>query len=348
MNSIDNQKSNQNYIINKEKKFCENEILKKLLAKIEKLEGKIGKLEEKIDELENENKELKNENKELKSNNNNNTLINNNDKSLNGLKDSSKNFVFGSRNDKFDMSYLNKLIFNGNLIDIQNYISSYYCKVDELKHAIIFFDILKNKLVERDYYDFNRMILKPITKLYSNYHKKFDFTEWFHSTLNPIYRIDCNVLKPKAFVVNGDGYVNLTGNHLHIHKEFKPFNSYPKDIQIKVQFIWNHIKKMWCSNKEDQFKYVHNWIVSVVTGKKMKTCVYLQSPQGIGKSLITNFLSEHVLGDDVSFTYSEVSSFLKFNGPLMGRLLIVFEEVPSADKYEWVPFSNRLKYCLKK
>jgi hypothetical protein len=49
------------------------------------------------------------------------------------------------------MSHLNKLILNGNLISIQNYIGSYYCKVDELNHKIIFFDILKNKFVEKDY-----------------------------------------------------------------------------------------------------------------------------------------------------------------------------------------------------
>jgi hypothetical protein len=103
---------------------------------------------------------------------------------------------------------------------------------------------------------------------------------------------------------------------------------------------------MWCSNKEDQFKYVQKWIANVVVGNKMRTCIYLQSPQGIGKSIITDFLSKYVIGDELSYTYSEVSSFLKFNSPLLGRLLIVFEEVPSADQYEWSTFADRLKYCL--
>jgi hypothetical protein len=104
---------------------------------------------------------------------------------------------------------------------------------------------------------------------------------------------------------------------------------------------------MWCSNKEDQFKYIQNWISNVVVGHKMKPCLYLQSPQGIGKSIINDlFLSKYVIGNELSFTYSEVSSFLKFNSPLMGRLLIIFEEVPSADQYEWRLFSERLKHCL--
>ncbi|MEM5804009.1 MAG: DUF5906 domain-containing protein, partial [Candidatus Aenigmatarchaeota archaeon] len=75
-------------------------------------------------------------------------------------------------------------------------------------------------------------------------------------------------------------------------------------------------------------------------------CIYLQSPQGIGKSIITDFLSNYVIGNELSYTYSEVSSFLKFNSPLMGRLLIVFEEVPSSDQYEWRLFGDRLKHCL--
>jgi hypothetical protein len=47
------------------------------------------------------------------------------------------------------MSHLNKLVLNGNLIDIQNYIGSYYCKVDELNHKVIFFDILKINLLKK-------------------------------------------------------------------------------------------------------------------------------------------------------------------------------------------------------
>jgi uncharacterized protein (UPF0335 family) len=77
MNSIGNQNSNQNYIISKEKKFCENEILKKLLEKLENLENEI--------------KQLKNENQKMITNNKNNkTLINNIDKPLNEEKSEKK------------------------------------------------------------------------------------------------------------------------------------------------------------------------------------------------------------------------------------------------------------------
>jgi hypothetical protein len=240
-----------------------------------------------------------------------------------------------------------KLIKSGNLDAIKQYICSYYARIVGLKNEVIYLDKYNNQFIYISYTDFSRTILKTLTEEYSQYHKaKFDFVRWFNSLLVPEYSLKCEILKPKVFVENGVGYINLSGTHLHLHKKFKPLNCYPKDIQDKVQFIWNHIKKMWCSNKEDQFKYFQNWIANVFVGNKMKICIYLQSPQGIGKSVITKFLSKYVIGKELYHPYSEVSSFLKFNSPLMGRLLIVFEEVPSSDQYEWRLFGDRLKYCL--
>jgi hypothetical protein len=60
---------------------------------------------------------------------------------------------------------------------------------------------------------------------------------WFNSLLVPEYVFKCEILKPKVFIENKMRYINLSGTHLHLHKKFKPFNSYPKDIQDKVQYI---------------------------------------------------------------------------------------------------------------
>jgi hypothetical protein len=139
-----------------------------------------------------------------------------------------------------------KLIKSGNLDAIKQYICSYYAKVVGLKNEVIFFDFDNdnNKFVYVSYNDFIRTKLKPITKQYSEYHKsRFDFIEWFNSLLIPEYNLKCEILKPKVFVENKKRYINLAGTHLHFHKTFKPLNSYPKDIQDKVQYIWNHIKK---------------------------------------------------------------------------------------------------------
>jgi predicted RNase H-like nuclease (RuvC/YqgF family) len=107
--------SRGNNSISEEKNFGENEILKKLLEKMEKLEK--------------ENKELKNEIQKMKSNNKNNnkSLINNIDKPLNELKSEKKvekqpnnDLLFGSRNECYNSDHLIKLIEIGNLDAIKN------------------------------------------------------------------------------------------------------------------------------------------------------------------------------------------------------------------------------------
>jgi hypothetical protein len=81
-------------------------------------------------------------------------------------------------------------------------------------------------------------------------------------------------------------------------------------------------------------------------GAKNDDLFISSSPQGIGKSIIVRFLANHVIGKELYHPYSEVSSFLRFNGSLAGKLLVVFEEVPSSDHYEWKLFTDRLKYFL--
>jgi cell division protein FtsB len=102
----------------KKKKFGENEILKKLLEKMENLENEIK-------QLKNENQKLSNENKKLKSKNNK-ISINNINKPLNEEKSEKKvdeqlnnDLLFGSSNECYNRNHLMKLINIGNHDDIK-------------------------------------------------------------------------------------------------------------------------------------------------------------------------------------------------------------------------------------
>jgi DNA repair exonuclease SbcCD ATPase subunit len=169
-----------------------------------------NKLIEKINNLENEVKQLKNENQKLSNEikkTHNCTCINNNEKKLDSCTnndDGTNNIVLiGSRNDDFDEIYLiNELVRHGQLIDIKNYICSYYAKVIGLRNTVLFFNRTKNKFEEENYCDFIRTVLKPITEEYTQYHKKFDFVKWFNSLFNPKYDIVCEISRPKVFMVN--------------------------------------------------------------------------------------------------------------------------------------------------
>ena len=76
----------------------------------------------------------------------------------------------------------------------------------------------------------------------------------------------------------------------------------------------------------------------------MRTCLYLTSVKGIGKSIIIKFLAEQVLGNELVYTTSDVTSLVgRFNAPLVGRVLFVLKEAPCASAYDWRILENRLK-----
>jgi len=76
----------------------------------------------------------------------------------------------------------------------------------------------------------------------------------------------------------------------------------------------------------------------------MRTCLYLTSVQGIGKSIIIRFLAEQVLGNELVYITSDVSSLVgRFNATLGVRVLFVLEEAPCASAYDWRILENRLK-----
>jgi len=78
--------------------------------------------------------------------------------------------------------------------------------------------------------------------------------------------------------------------------------------------------------------------------RKMRTCLYLTSVQGIGKSIIIKFLAEQVLGNELVYTTSYISSLAgRFNASLVGLLLFVLEEAPCASANEWKVLTDKLK-----
>lgn len=94
-----------------------------------------------------------------------------------------------------------------------------------------------------------------------------------------------------------------------------------------VQFILNHIKRIWNSDNELNFEYDRKWIMKMVYGYKMKTMLYLKGKQGRGKTGIVKFLMK-VIGDHNCITLSNDSVFMSdFNGPLVGKSLCLLDEM---------------------
>lgn len=66
----------------------------------------------------------------------------------------------------------------------------------------------------------------------------------------------------------------------------------------EVQIILNHIRNIWCPENEQLYTYVLKWFSKIAQRGKNRTLLYSKSGQGSGKSSITEFIREHVLGSN--------------------------------------------------
>ena len=75
----------------------------------------------------------------------------------------------------------------------------------------------------------------------------------------------------------------------------------------------------------------------------MKTCVFLKSGEGTGKSIILEFIIKHVIGEHLGLVSSKSSQLAGFNYQLLGKLIVVLEELPTGSKNEWFSLSDIIK-----
>ena len=142
------------------------------------------------------------------------------------------------------------------------------------------------------------------------------------------------------YKVNGRQYFNLFPGYMH---------QTPKPLTHKkeIDAIWNHVFEVLCSKNDLVFDYLKKWICNVVSGNKMRTCVYLMGGQGLGKSIIIEFIERCVLGKKIVFTTSDIGCVVgNFNGQLLGKVLLVLEEPPTESQSQWNSFSNALKHLI--
>jgi phage/plasmid-associated DNA primase len=75
----------------------------------------------------------------------------------------------------------------------------------------------------------------------------------------------------------------------------------------------------------------------------MKSCLYMQSIQGTGKSMIIELLMD-MLGRHCTYTTNDTAVVTgQFNSQLMGQALCVIEEPPVTSANSWHAFTNALK-----
>jgi hypothetical protein len=245
-------------------------------------------------------------------------------------------YIFGTEKLNYNVNKLIQFVESGKFDEAKIYLKKYFVKVMKPIGVLLWMSAEE----ELFFYEFHQ-IKKIIPKIRNN---NFDIQLWFLNDYNDFYLQNINVSQGRIYKNNDQLYINLFPGYLHTHT--KSYDSFSSDIKGKVELIWNHIKIVWCSDQDDLFDYNKKWISHMVSGRKMTTCLYLKSGQGTGKSVITEFLQHKVLGIKIVYATSNPDCITGFNKQLLGKVLLVLEELPATTKSQWCTISNALKHFI--
>ncbi len=96
----------------------------------------------------------------------------------------------------------------------------------------------------------------------------------------------------------------------------------------KLEPILKLIREVWADGNEMTYEYMLNWFAHILQKpwKKTGVCLALQSPQGVGKTIVINIIGK-IIGDKYYYTASSLKHILgDFNGDCEGKLLVNLNE----------------------
>jgi hypothetical protein len=114
-----------------------------------------------------------------------------------------------------------------------------------------------------------------------------------------------------------------------------------------LQIILNHLLEVWCDGNQVVYTWVIKFFASIIQqpDNKPGTGIFVQSQQGAGKNIITQFFAQ-VFGTPACLEVSDVEKVLgRFNSSIDRKLLIVFDEVTCADASSG-KVADRLKHFM--
>ena len=206
----------------------------------------------------------------------------------------------------------------------KTYITKYFIPLSNGTHAMLqhnnTYELLEHSVVKKAYFD--RMDPRL---------SKFYFKEYL-KIRTVVYELG----KPAIY----DNKLNLCQAFKH---EPKAYNTYSTKTKERVNVMLDYIKEVLCSDSDSQYEYLMKWFANMAKGKKNDSILYLKGGQGIGKSTITQFMMNHVIGRPLSLETGAESLISRFNIELGGKLLVVFEELEHLSTNEWNSMSTKLK-----
>lgn len=107
-----------------------------------------------------------------------------------------------------------------------------------------------------------------------------------------------------------------------------------EDIDLpSIQSLLDHIRIVWCCEDNTVYEYVLDWLANIIQGNKNTTALVLYSrKQGAGKNIITDFLRDHVIGQQYSSETNDIDYLIsKFNHRFANKVLTMINEANDVD-----------------
>ena len=227
--------------------------------------------------------------------------------------------------ENFDFTKLKDLYENGQLkdrLDAKNYLSKHFVPTYIGSH--VSFQNGKPYVIQDDI----------MTKVYLKRFPK-DIKLWYNTETIPKNLI-CDIFQPQI----GKDFINIASELKHKYVEYKTFS---KQIKDKVDIFLEYVLTVWANGNKAVYDYLLKWFANVVKGIKNTSCLYSKGSEGIGKSTLTDFFSQYVVG--VELCCKGKADHLKgsHNMQLLGKLFVIFEELQCFSDKEWIAVDAELK-----
>ena len=256
-------------------------------------------------------------------------------------------FVLATPNREFSAGILRKYLYSAKsyaeIAPAKKYLLSYYARGKNCVYKWDFksqtFESYPKKVIT----DFH--IQKDVVEFVNTEGQVtgvFDIQSWFFRD-TAFYTPEVNPAQPRVYrEPNGRYCINIFPGFLYPNPP--PFHEFSQEIRDQVKLVLNHMKEVLCSSDKKQVYYMMNMIMRIAIGQKLQKTMFLYSGPGTGKTMLTWFLREMVLGPKITTkTANEKIITGQFNKELEGKCLLVLEEMSNSKSADWITFANRLK-----
>ena len=189
------------------------------------------------------------------------------------------------------------------------------------------------------YLENNKFIFYDDKNVKSIFFKRMpiDVNKWYFENNLTLYNTISHINKPRIEGTN----INMCEGLLH--KNYKKYSEYSKEVKEGVDLLLSYIKEVICSFQDTSYEYLLKWISNVCKGNKNDSIIYMKSLEGVGKSTIWEFITDNVLGKKICIKSNADPLKTPYNKILLGMLFVVFEELPTFSVSEWNAISSKLK-----